>query len=456
MDSDRRRDLIDRSAMLRRSMMEGQLVVLAGHHLGGVGTWTDALQRYDAAGCFVLACAVGTGPIPDDSVGRHVLDITGVTPTEEIRAVNRVLRDLPSDAIAALDEFDPARIARVICPPYLDPPDVGGRAVYGGRRPEWSALEDKTLADALFDRASVTRAPSAVVDVSPASLHGAVAELDAGAGTVWSGDVREGFHGGGDLVRRVRSDDIDEFVEWFSERCDRVRVAPFLEGIPCSIHGFVCDDGVAVFRPMEMVILRRPEDHPERSKFVYAGMSSLWDPNPDDRNAMREAARRVGRLLADDVAYRGAYTVDGIMTVDGFRPTEMNPRFGGALGYAHAAVPELGLPMLHYVAAAGDASEIRAQDLEDLVTEAGDATRWGSSNMFLSAPCAETSVYDVPGIGRITMGPGVAGTFARLEPDLDAIASGPSFAPLAIEAFAAAERDLGLPVGPLAAAESVR
>jgi hypothetical protein len=456
MNPDRRAELLDHSRVLCRSMIEGRLIVLAGHHLGGVGPWIEALQRLDAAGCFVLACAVGTGPMPDDSIARHVLGITGATPSAEIRAVNLALRDLTTEAIDALDRFDPDRVARVICPPYLDALEVGGRVVYGGRRPEWAALEDKTLADSLFDRAAVNRAPSAIVELDIGQLGRAVAELDRGSGTVWSGDARDGFHGGGDLVRRVRSDEVGDFATWFAERCDRVRVAPFLDGIPCSIHGFVCDDGVAAFRPMEMVILRRPDDHPDRARFVYAGMASLWDPAPDDRDEMREVARKVGRLLSLEVAYRGAYTVDGIMTVDGFRPTEVNPRFGGALGYAHAAVPELALPMLHSIAAAGDGSGLRADDLESLVTEAGDGKRWGSSNMFLPAPCSETSVYEVPGIGRITIGPGVSGTFARLEPDIESIEPGRSFAPLAVAAFGAAERDLGLPVGPLVAAPSLR
>ena len=47
---------------------------------------------------------------------------------------------------------------------------------------------------------------------------------------------------------------------------------------------------------------------------------------------MREAARRVGAVLRDEVAYRGAFTLDGVATVDGFRPTELNPRFGAGLG----------------------------------------------------------------------------------------------------------------------------
>jgi hypothetical protein len=41
-----------------------------------------------------------------------------------------------------------------------------------------------------------------------------------------------------------------------SARADRVRVMPFLEGIPCSIHGIVFAEHVAALQPLEMVTLR--------------------------------------------------------------------------------------------------------------------------------------------------------------------------------------------------------
>ena len=40
-----------------------------------------------------------------------------------------------------------------------------------------------------------------------------------------------------------------------------------------------------------------------------------------------ESARSCGRT----VDFRGAFTVDGVATADGFRPTEVNPRFGAGL-----------------------------------------------------------------------------------------------------------------------------
>ena len=56
---------------------------------------------------------------------------------------------------------------------------------------------------------------------------------------------------------------------------------PFLEGVPCSIHGLVLPDGTAVFRPVELAILRGPD-----RRFVYGGLGTTWDP-PDRPTASR-------------------------------------------------------------------------------------------------------------------------------------------------------------------------
>ena len=184
--------------------------------------------------------------------------------------------------------------------PFDTTTTVAGRPAYGARRPEWVALEDKTTNDALFARAGVACAPSEVVVATDrGALDAAAARLDGGAGTVWSGDARDGFNGGGVLVRRVTGPDrATEVAALMAGRCDRVRVAPFLDGIPCSIHGIVTTDGIAVFRPMEMVVLRTAD-----AGFRYAGVASYWDPPAGARErdagrgpARRSAAARRGRL----------------------------------------------------------------------------------------------------------------------------------------------------------------
>ena len=86
-------------------------------------------------------------------------------------------------------------------------------------------------------------------------------------------------------------------------------------------------DGTAAFRPVEISILR---DEAART-FTYGGLSTFWDPPAADREAMRDAARRVGEHLRAAYGYRGAFGIDGVLTADGFRPTELNSR--GSAGF---------------------------------------------------------------------------------------------------------------------------
>ena len=100
------------------------------------------------------------------------------------------------------------------------------------------------LADGIWAAADVDRAPYAIVPTDADALAAATRELAGPLGAVWSGDARDGFNGGGNYVRWVRDDhDRAEALAWYLPRCDRVRVMPFLDGVPCSIHGLVLPDG---------------------------------------------------------------------------------------------------------------------------------------------------------------------------------------------------------------------
>ncbi len=281
--------------------------------------------------------------IPDPvTTDWYSLDIEAPDTIEVFRRFERAMIDPPDDLVAALDAFDPARDALVLVMPFDTTTTVAGRPAYGARRPEWVALEDKTTNDALFARAGVACAPSEVVVATDrGALDAAAARLDGGAGTVWSGDARDGFNGGGVLVRRVTGPDrATEVAALMAGRCDRVRVAPFLDGIPCSIHGIVTTDGIAVFRPMEMVVLRTAD-----AGFRYAGVASYWDPPVEARTEMRAAARRVGALLRDEVGFAGSYGIDGVLTSRRLPPHRAQPAHGrraerrGPRRARHPAVP---------------------------------------------------------------------------------------------------------------------
>ena len=181
---------------------------------------------------------------------------------------------------------------------------------------------------------------------------------------VWVGDNRDGLNGGADYVRWVRSiDHARDAAEFFAARCDRVRVTAFLDGVPCSIHGIVLPDGIAVFSPMELIILREPED----GRFVYSGLGTTWQPGPDDAAAMRDLARRIGHHLQTTHDYRGAFGLDGVLTADGFRLTELNARFSGGLSRLQRIAPDSHLELVQLNALIGrdvgrSAAEIESSD----------------------------------------------------------------------------------------------
>ncbi len=193
-------------------------------------------------------------------------------------------------------------------------------------------------------------------------------------GAVWSGDARDGFNGGGNYVRWVPDDDARTAAyAFFAPRCDRVRVMPFLDGVPCSIHGFVLPDGTAALRPVEIAILRNVTER----TFVYGGLGTTWDPPSADREEMRAIARRVGAHLQAAHGYRGAFGIDGVLTADGFRPTELNTRMSAG-ATAVSEVDRRFFTLLQANLVAGVDTGLTAADVEGLVPLM-DETRTGKT-----------------------------------------------------------------------------
>ena len=284
----------------------------------------------------------------------------------------------------------------------------------------------------------------------------AAKELDRGGGTVWAADAREGFHGGATQTYWVRDDaSRDRALADLATVCDSVRVMPFLEGVPCSIHGVVLPDGVAVLRPVEMVTLRRGHE------FSYVGCATYWDPDPIVREQMRTVARRAGARLRDEVAFRGAFTVDGVVASDGFWPTELNPRFGaGIMTIARGA----GIPMVlvNDLIVGGHDIGRTAIDLENDVVSHGDARRGGGTwqgGLDIETELESESVQYHDGAwawagsggrvhGRVTTGAG----FVRCLYDQESTPIGPSTAGRAAAFWDFAAVEFGIDTASLSAA----
>jgi biotin carboxylase len=446
-----------------RRIHRGRPWIVAADVLAAAPGHLAALACVGVDDVFVVAGSRGTGPAPAD-VRTVVLDITADDLMAALHAFDDALGELPVDVLAAVDAFDPGNRAAVIAPLFSQRSTAAERSVWGARPASWRALEDKTVVDEVWRAAGVPQAPAVVVPADPPSLRSAASAMDAGEGTAWVADNRQGWHGGASGLRWVRTDEQAAAAAAFmAGRADHVRVMPFLDGVPCSIHGIVLPDSTRALRPCEMVVLRRPG----RSELCYAGMASTWDPPADDRELLRAYARQVGDHLRAAVGYRGAFSIDGVMTADGFRPTELNPRFGAALGLLDAGV-EVPLYLLHLALVEGVVADWRGADLEHRIVTAADATREirchvvversvGDHTIGLRREGRGMSVTD----GRhaevtIHGGPAAIGGFVGLSVAPGVVPIGRTAAPLVARALTWADEHLDLGLGPLEAAPDVR
>jgi len=420
-------------------------------------------------GCPVLVVATtrGAGPVPAEGDCQVVMVTPPATTsvTDELRTHDRLVRELPGDVRAAIDAFDPERRGRWLSTPFVttDQP-IDGRPVTGGRPAAFLALEDKMLADTIWDAAGVDRAPYRLVGLDDrAGLDAATEELAGELGVVWAGDARDGFNGGGNFVRWVRDrGDRAAALAYFTPRCDRVRVMPFLDGVPCSIHGFVLPDGTAALRPVEIVVLRDPAAR----SLAYSGLGTTWDPPAADREAMRGAVHRVGAHLQQAHGYRGAFGIDGVLTAEGFRPTELNTRMSAGA----TAVSEFDRRFFAFLQAAlvaGVDTGLTAPDVEALVPEM-DAHRTGKVVTFVEGtPLDHEDSYPVAWDGTsftraegetgnlLSVGGTPSGLFAKVDP-CTAVVPGRRIAPVNAALLAYVDREYGSRFGPLQPAPDVR
>jgi len=453
---------------LVRPLVEGRKFILGGAVLAGYPGPVRQLRSLGAERLFLVASGRGTGEIPSEEDAEWaILDLTAKDVIDNIRITAAALANLPGEVRTAIDAWDPDGEAVMLGQPFYSGTSIAGRPVWGGRRPEWEALEDKVRVDAVWDAAGIPRAPSQVVAATGEELSLSQHRFDRGLGTAWAGDAREGFNGGAVYVRRVRtSEDAEQARSFFAGHCDRVRVMPFLEGIPCSIHGMVFPDEVIAFRPCEMIMLR-----PDRgTRLHYGGSATFWDPADADREAMRAVARSVGGVLREAVDYRGGFTIDGIMTEEGFLPTELNTRVGAAIGGLLAGVRDLPFGMIQRALIEGEPLDYRPGDLERLVVDAADAHRGGGALATVDRPQVETDgrslvfegdSYRLAGDGEeadasLQFGPGPTGGFVFFRPDPERTPAGPPLAARAVAALHLADKIWDLGIGPLSPARRVR
>jgi hypothetical protein len=447
--------LVDRCAAL----VAGRKVVVVGGVAAAFTPLAREVRGFGATAVLVVANGTGTGELPGDDEAQVVV-VEGpmlTSATDDALATIAFADHPPPAAVAAVEAFDPDGVALCLISPFGTTRRYCDRESIGGRPEAIAALEDKTLADGIWDAAGVRRAPAVVAPLDTAMRVAAHAGLDRGAGTVWSGDASAGMNGGADRVRLVRTEEeAAAAVELFAGSTRHVRVMPFLPGVPCSIHGFNLPDGTAVFRPVEQVVLRAPGS----SRFLFAGLSSWWDPPLADRDEMRSAAAKVGALLDEQFALRGGFSIDGVLGADGFLPTELNPRFSGGLGTLARGLPGLPLLLSQMAAASRRDLGVSAAELEDLIVTSADSSRHGVAQTVSTAVESNaTETADVTGdarglyvaadgdpvVGSVDLGPANWGSLVRFRPT--ALEPGDRLADRAVAAFRFADERWGTGFG---------
>jgi hypothetical protein len=472
---------------LLRDRFCGQRAVLVGVSRTRLRPLVRSLAGMGARGVFALSCnADGEEPADSADTRWWSLRITGHGQRELDERFDAALLRPAGELLHALDAFDPAREAWVLDSRDLPGPTFAGRRRFGWRRPAWARAEDKVWVGEVWRRAGIEHAAAAVVPATPEAVVDAARRLDTGTGTVWAADARDGLHAGAEGTRWVRDEaQAANAITALLPRCDRVRIMPYLNGMPCSIHGLVCGDGVVALRPLELLTLRRPD-----GRFVFAGTSTLWDCPDEATLLMREVTRRIGAALRELLDYRGGFTVDGVLTGDAFLPTEVNARLGSGLNIDRTT-PELGFFLLNRVLQEDGDADVRPALLERLVNEALHEVRAARAKVPLARPASRYTAVGLrlgPG-GWVsasspagstdgptgspagsTDGPTGSSAGGTDAPDAvlvvaesdkgdevallphDPALRGAALAPLAVEAFAFAQRTLGVDIGPLRAA----
>jgi hypothetical protein len=94
---------------------------------------------------------------------------------------------------------------------------------------------------------------------------------------------------------------------------------------------------------------------------------------------MRSLARRVGAALRREVGFGGPFTVDGVLTAEGFLPTELNPRCEAGLQAPSGGLSDMPLQTLIAAISAGIDLDYRPPELESLLVDRADGHRAGGT-----------------------------------------------------------------------------
>ena len=140
-------------------LLRGRRLVCGIGPLAGLVDWVALVEESGGERPLLVASGVGAGPTPTAEQAEVVfVDLpTAPSMTEDLRRHDRLVRDLPAPVVAAVEAYDPDGRAGWVVSPFIGTAPILGREVLTGRPDAWSTLEDKLVADALWDAVGVPR-----------------------------------------------------------------------------------------------------------------------------------------------------------------------------------------------------------------------------------------------------------------------------------------------------------
>jgi len=354
----------------------------------------------------------------------------------------------------AADAFDPDRGAALVLPDPLDPPAAGTRSRIGRRPSGWRLLEDKTLVDTVWDLLAVHRAPSIVADVTDiaADVEALGALVDQGAGVVCSSQSAGTPMAGADGVCWWRRGQPPRLPNRQLAGRVRVRLMPLFEGLPVRLHGLVMPTSVVGFQPMEVVALPRTE----HGTFLCAGAV----PTLEESEALTRRTERIGVALRRQLGYLGAFSVDGVITEDGFMPTDLNARLTSAIEDRPSDLRVLLQATNLLVREGVEPGSDVVRKLSDMIfTRKAKHTVYGAAaTSSVDAPCSVdvrwsgddfVTAHDGEADGTLTLSPSLRGWQLTARLVVDRLPTGGPMGPLAVELFRFCDRNWGTDFGEL-------
>jgi hypothetical protein len=329
-------------------------------------------------------------------------------PTGHLALQHQLIRNLTgvSPIAPMVMDFDPRSRAIVLAPDPLDPPWTGDRELLGAKHLVSHLVEHKTIVDPIWDLAGIDRVEATVCDLTP-RLPAVVNAVDQGTGVVISSEQRgAGPQAGGEGIWWTHDGRLPASFPALEAPGIRVRIMPLLHGLPCRIHGMTIESQTITFPPLELLSLPRPVS----GTFFWAGPVRARTLSPSARSDLDTIGTKAGAWLSH-LGHSGAFAIDGILTKDGYRPTELTTRLTSAfegtdpgrrvLLHAVNLLARAGQPVGTHAALA-QLADVALSDRFDIygasqttTTSGTHALRWGSTGFEVTDEAADGGVLSL-------------------------------------------------------------